>query len=71
MGAQTVGQYKRLVMAMGDRKVNHLDALLRAGLNHGLGVRGMIELLDRARKGLYKPKSFTEEEMSRGCSSFG
>ena len=64
--ARTVGQYERLVMAMGEGKVNRLDALLRAGLNRGLGARGMIELLDRARKGLCKPKSFTEEEMSRG-----
>ncbi|KAN0132253.1 hypothetical protein V8E53_010019 [Lactarius tabidus] len=53
-------------MAMGEGKVNCLDTLLRAGLNHRLGVRGMIELLDRARKGLYKPKDFTEEEMSHG-----
>ena len=64
--ARTVGQYKQLVMAMSEGNVNRLDALLRAGLNRGLGVRGMIELLDRARKGLYKPRSFTEEEMSRG-----
>ena len=64
--ARTVGQYERLVMAMGEGKVNRLDALIRAGLNRGLGVRGIIDLLDRARKGLYKPKSFTEEEMSRG-----
>lgn len=26
----------------------------------------MIELLDCARKGLYKPKSFSKEEMSHG-----
>ena len=64
--ARTVGRYEQLVMAMGEGKVNRLDALLRAGLNRGLGVRGLIELLDRARKGLYKPKNFTEEEMSRG-----
>lgn len=64
--ARTVGRYEQLVMALGEGKVNRLDALLRAGLNRGLGVRGMIELLDRARKGLYKPKNFTEEEMSRG-----
>ncbi|KAH9034598.1 hypothetical protein EDB85DRAFT_1863906 [Lactarius pseudohatsudake] len=70
--ARTVGQYEQLVMAMSEGSVNHqtsptlLDALLRAGLNRGLGVRGMMELLDRARKGLYKPKNFTEEEMSRG-----
>ncbi|KAH9025375.1 hypothetical protein EDB85DRAFT_2075051 [Lactarius pseudohatsudake] len=64
--ARTVGQYEQLVMAMSEGSVNHLDALLRAGLNCGLGVRGMMELLDRVRKGLYKPKNFTEEEMSRG-----
>ncbi|KAH9032123.1 hypothetical protein EDB85DRAFT_1890789 [Lactarius pseudohatsudake] len=64
--AQTVGQYEQLVMAMSKGSVNRLDALLRAGLNRGLGVRGMMDLLDRARKGLYKPKNFTEEEMSRG-----
>jgi hypothetical protein len=64
MQAQTVGQYEQLVMAMGEGKVNRLDALLQAGLNHGLGVRGMMELLNHARKGLYKPKNFTEEEMS-------
>jgi hypothetical protein len=64
--ARTMGQYEQLVMAMSEGNVNRLDALLRASLNHGRGVRGMMELLDRARKGLYKPKNFTEEEMSRG-----
>ncbi|KAH9022278.1 hypothetical protein EDB85DRAFT_2151865 [Lactarius pseudohatsudake] len=64
--ARTVGQYEQLVMAMSEGTVNHMDALLRAGLNRGVGVRGMMELLDRARNGLYKPKNFTEEERSRG-----
>jgi hypothetical protein len=54
MWAQTVGQYEQLVMAVGEGKVNCLDALLQAGLNHGLDVRGMMELLNHARKGLYK-----------------
>jgi hypothetical protein len=53
-------------MAMSKGSVNRLDALLRAGINHGVGVRGMLEMLDRAQKGLYKPKNFTEEEMSHG-----
>lgn len=64
--ARTLGQYEQLVMAMSEKSVNRLDALLRAGLNRGVGVRGMMELLDRAQKGLYKPKNFSEEEMSRG-----
>jgi hypothetical protein len=66
MRARTVGQYEQLVMAMSEGTVNRLDALLRAGLNRGMGVRGMLEMLDRARKGLYKPKNFTGEEMSCG-----
>lgn len=53
-------------MAMSKGTVNHLDTLLHVGLKHGLGVRGLMEQLDCARKGLYKPKSFTEKEMSHG-----
>lgn len=53
-------------MAMSEGNVNCLDTLLWVGLNHRLGVRGMMELLDWARKGLYKPMNFTEEEMSHG-----
>ena len=64
--ARTVGQYEQLIMAMSEGSVNRLDALLRAGINRGVGVRGMMELLDRAQKGLYKPKNFTEEEISHG-----
>jgi hypothetical protein len=64
--ARTVGQYEQFVMAMSKGSVNRLDALLRVGINRGVGIRGMLEMLDRAQKGLYKPKNFTEEEMSRG-----
>jgi hypothetical protein len=53
-------------MAMSKGSVNRLDALLRAGINRGVGVRGMLEMLDHAQKGLYKPNNFTEEEMSHG-----
>jgi hypothetical protein len=53
-------------MAMSQGSVNRLDALLRAGINRGAGVREMIEPLDRTQKGMYKQKNFTEEEMSRG-----
>lgn len=41
--------------------INYLDALLQAGLNCGLGIQGMIELLNWVRKGLYKLRNFTEE----------
>ncbi|KAF8260231.1 hypothetical protein EI94DRAFT_1773743 [Lactarius quietus] len=60
------GLIEQLVMAMAEGKVNQLDTLLQTGLNRGLGIRGLMVLLDCERKGLYKPKSFTEEEMSHG-----
>jgi len=63
--ARTIDDYKKFIMALGepDGKVQRLDALIRAGLKRGASVRGLLELLDRANKGLYKPKNFTEEEM--------
>ena len=62
----TLNAYKKFVTALGDTKVDRVDALIRAGLNRGEGIYGMIERLDRANQGLYKPKSFTEEERLRG-----
>ena len=62
----TLNAYKKFVTALGDTKVDQVDALIRAGLNRGEGIHGMIERLDRANQGLYKPKSFTEEERLRG-----
>ena len=64
--AKTLDTYKKFVMALGDSKLNRLDALIRAGLKRGVGIHGMLDLLDRANKGLYSPKNFTEEEMLRG-----
>ena len=64
--AKTLDTHKKFVMALGDSKVNRLDALIRAGLKRGVGIHGMLDLLDRANKGLYSPKNFTEEETLRG-----
>lgn len=61
-----MGQYEQLIMAMSESSINSLDTLLWAGINRGVGVRGMMELLDHAQKGLYKLKNFTEEEMLHG-----
>lgn len=64
--AITLDTYKKFVMALGDSKVNRLDALIRAGLKRGARIHGMLDLLDRANKGLNSPKNFTEEEILRG-----
>ena len=64
--AQMMDTYKKFIMALGDSRVNRVDALIRAGLKRGTGMHGMLDLLDRANKGLYKPKNFPEEELLRG-----
>jgi len=61
--AQTLDDYKKFVMALGEGKTQRVDALIRAGLRRGAGVCGLLQLLDRANQGLYSPKGFTEEEM--------
>jgi len=60
--ARTLDTHKKFIMALGDSHVNRLDALIRAGLKGNMGIHGMIELLDRASKGVYKPHGYTEEE---------
>jgi len=64
--ARTLDAHKKFIMALADSKVNRLDALIRAALKGNLGIHGMIELLDRASKGVYQPHGYTEEETLRG-----
>jgi hypothetical protein len=63
--ATTLDEYKKFVMALGDSNVQRIDALIRAGLRKKAGIHGMFQLLDRAMRGVYKPKGFTEEEKLR------
>jgi hypothetical protein len=62
--ARYIGQYERLEMVMSEGSVSRSDALFRTVINRRVGVRGTMEMLDRAQKGLYKPKNFTEERLS-------
>ncbi|KAF8889386.1 hypothetical protein BD779DRAFT_1611119 [Infundibulicybe gibba] len=59
-------EHKRFIMAVGDGRVDRVDALIRAASKQKLGIRGMLHLLDRAMKGAYRPKNYTEEEKLRG-----
>jgi len=61
--ARTIDEYKKFVIALGEGKIQRVDALIRAGLGRGAGVCGLLQLLDCANQGLYKPKGFAEEEM--------
>jgi hypothetical protein len=65
MHARSLDDYKKFVMALGEGHMQQVDALICAGLGHGAGVRGLLQLLNRANQGLYKPKGFSEEEMLR------
>jgi len=62
---KTIDEYKKFVMVLGEGKIQRVNALIRAGLGRGAGVHGLLQLLDRANQGLYKPKGFSEEEMLR------
>jgi hypothetical protein len=64
--AATLEDYKKFVMAVGEGGVNRVDALVRAGLKNKAGIKGLLQLLDKAIRGVYKPKNFMEEEMLHG-----
>jgi len=44
-------------MALSEGKVQRIDALIRAGLHKGAGIYGLLELHDRALKGLYSQRT--------------
>lgn len=54
--------YKRFVMAIGSGDVRRVGALVRAGVNNGMGINGLIELMTRANFGLYRPHGYSRAE---------
>jgi hypothetical protein len=63
--ATALSDHKRLLIAMASGKVARLDAVLRIGLQQKKGIKGLLASLEAAAQGLYRPKSFTEEEDMR------
>ncbi|KZT40687.1 hypothetical protein SISSUDRAFT_1031710 [Sistotremastrum suecicum HHB10207 ss-3] len=57
--------YKKFVMAIASGNVKRIDALVRTALGRGAGMTSILALIDRAAKGIYKPRSFSEEELLR------
>jgi hypothetical protein len=53
---------KRLLMAIASGKVNRVDQLIDIALRQKKGVRAILAAYRAAGEGVYKPKSFTEEE---------
>jgi hypothetical protein len=53
-------------MAIGSGKVEHIDCLVRVGLAAKKGIRGMLELHNRAAQKVYQTQNYTEEDALRG-----
>ena len=63
--ATTLSDHKYLLIAMASGKVARLDAIIQIGLQQKKGVKGLLASLEAAAQGLYRPKSFTEDEDMR------
>ncbi|KAG6848307.1 hypothetical protein H0H93_001364, partial [Arthromyces matolae] len=62
----TLSDYKRLTLAIASGKYERVDRLMHIAVRQRRGVRGILSLYNAAAKGVYKPKSFTEEDDMRG-----
>ncbi|KAJ7064061.1 hypothetical protein C8F01DRAFT_1022169, partial [Mycena amicta] len=57
--------HKRFVRAIASGKFENVARLVRVCLGRNMGIRGVLSSYDRAARGLYKPKSYTEEDHLR------
>ena len=46
--------------------MERVDRLVRAGISRNVGIRGMIDLYDRAAQKVYRAQNYTEEDALRG-----
>lgn len=62
--ARTAGleDHKRFMVSIASNQVGNIERLVRVGLNHRDGIRGVLQRYDQAAAGLYKPKSFNEKD---------
>ncbi|KAJ7444180.1 hypothetical protein FB451DRAFT_1149358 [Mycena latifolia] len=63
--ARSLSDYKRLVTAIGSGVVQRVDRVVGIAIGRKRGVRGILRVHDDAARGVYHPKSFTEEEDMR------
>lgn len=60
--ARALENHKRFMIAIASGKVERVDRLIRIALNQNKGIQAILELLDEAASGVYKPKSYSEKE---------
>ncbi|PBK91770.1 hypothetical protein ARMGADRAFT_1105242 [Armillaria gallica] len=61
--ATALEDYKHLVWQIGNSHYENIEHLVCVALSQGWGIRGILEMYEAAARGIYQPKSFTEEEM--------
>ena len=64
--AAALEDHKEWMMAIGSGKVERIDRLVRAGIASKRGVRGMLEMHNRAAQRVYRTQNYTEEDALRG-----
>ncbi|TEB21082.1 hypothetical protein FA13DRAFT_1757657 [Coprinellus micaceus] len=62
----TLNGHKCFLTAVASKRVKRVDRIIRLGLKQGRGIKGLLWQYLKAAKGLYKPKSFEEEDYLRG-----
>lgn len=60
--AGALDEHKRFVMAIASSDVKRLSALVRIGLQNGMGVGGLMQRIGQATLGMYRPRDYTQAE---------
>ncbi|KDR66334.1 hypothetical protein GALMADRAFT_80973, partial [Galerina marginata CBS 339.88] len=60
--AKALDNHKQFMIAIASGNVERVDRLVRIALQQKKGIRAILELLEAAANGIYKPKSYTEKE---------
>ncbi|KAJ7749861.1 hypothetical protein B0H14DRAFT_3603375 [Mycena olivaceomarginata] len=63
--ARSLSDYKRLVRAIGSGAVERVDRVVGIALGRKRGARGILRAYEDAGRGIYHPKSYTEEDDMR------
>ncbi len=59
-------EYKRFMVAIASGTAGNVERLVRVALKQKRGIRAILDLYHRAAEGIYRPKSFSEEDDMRG-----
>ena len=63
--AAALEDHKQWILAVASGKVDRVAALVQAGLQNNIGIRGLIAEYEWAALKLYRPRGYTEEDMMR------